>query len=71
MGATMNSFLRLQRGAGIRSPRFYRISLAAARYSEPTAALAFWRCVSSARRRDERHNCSGLSGSIPPDTMAT
>ena len=69
-GLLMNSFLRLQRvepGFDPRGLYAVEISLPAARYPEPAAALAFFRRVEQRAAETNGVAAAGLTGSLPPD----
>lgn len=69
-GLLMNSFLRLQRvDPGFDSRGLYavQVSLPAVRYSEPAAALAFWRRVEQRAAETSGVTSVGFTGSLPPD----
>ena len=69
-GLLMNSFLRLQSvdpGFDSRGLFAVQISLPAVRYSEPAAALAFWRRVDRRAAETNGVTAAGLTGSLPPD----
>ena len=71
-GLLMNSFLRLQSvDPGFDSRGLYavQISLPAVRYSEPAAALAFWRRVGQRAAETNGVTAAGFTGSLPPDNF--
>jgi putative ABC transport system permease protein len=69
-GLLMNSFLRLtQVDPGFDSRGLYAVGIAlpSVRYSDPAAALAFWRRVDQRAAETNGVTAAGLTGSLPPD----